>query len=143
MILLDTNILVRWVDPADTKNALVIATVQHYANQNVILSYTPQSAYEFWATATRPQTANGLGQTPDTTRKQLHIFQELFQFLPDRPHLYQEWETLVTTYACHGRVAFDARLVAAMRTHGITQILTFNGQDFTRFPGITILEPAP
>ena len=49
---------------------------------------------------------------------------------------------MVGAHACHGRVSYDARLVAAMRTHGITRLLTFNGADFVRFPGITILDPA-
>jgi hypothetical protein len=35
-------------------------------------------------------------------------------------------ELLVEAYACHGRASYDARLVAAMRTHGITRLLTFN-----------------
>jgi predicted nucleic acid-binding protein len=39
-------------------------------------------------------------------------------------------------------VSFDARLVAAMRTYSVTRLLTFNGPDFTRFPGLTILDPA-
>ena len=66
----------------------------------------------------------------------------LFRFLPDLPTLFAEWEALVGAHACHGRVSYDARLVAAMRTHGITQLLTFNGPDFARFPGLTILDPA-
>jgi hypothetical protein len=45
-------------------------------------------------------------------------------------------------HACHGRVSFDARLVAAMRTYGLTQLLTRNGPDFARFPGLTFLDPA-
>jgi predicted nucleic acid-binding protein len=52
------------------------------------------------------------------------------------------WEALVVAHACHGRVSYDARLVAAMRTHGITRLLTINTTDFARYPGITILDPA-
>lgn len=36
----------------------------------------------------------------------------------------------------------DARLVALMQAHGITHILTLNGSDFTRYPGITPVDPA-
>ena len=35
-------------------------------------------------------------------------------------------------YQCHGRVSFDARLVAAMTTQGLTRLLTFNTADFNR-----------
>ena len=44
-------------------------------------------------------------------------------------------------YACYGRVSYDARIVAAMNTYGITEILTFNAPDFCRFPGLAILDP--
>lgn len=33
-----------------------------------------------------------------------------------------------------------ARLVAAMQRHGIARLLTFNPSDFTRFPGIDVLD---
>lgn len=48
---------------------------------------------------------------------------------------------MVAAYACQGKVAHDARYVAAMRAHGLTHLLTFNGADFARFPGITVLDP--
>ena len=75
---------------------------------------------------------------------QVHVarIRRLFRFLPDLPALFFEWEGLVGTHACHGRVSYDARLVAAMRTYGVTRLLTFNGPDFARFPGLTVLDPA-
>ena len=33
------------------------------------------------------------------------------------------------------------RLVATMKIQGVTEILTFNHGDFTRYPGIVILPP--
>jgi hypothetical protein len=39
-------------------------------------------------------------------------------------------------------VSFDARLVAAMRSHSITKLLSFNGADFSRFTGVSILDPS-
>ena len=41
-----------------------------------------------------------------------------------------------------GKKAHDARLVATMTVNGITHILTFNADDFTRYAGITVLHPA-
>lgn len=32
--------------------------------------------------------------------------------------------------------------MTAMRVHGLTHLLTFNGTDFTRYPGITVLDPS-
>jgi predicted nucleic acid-binding protein len=36
----------------------------------------------------------------------------------------------------------DARLVAAMKAHGIGRILTFNGEDFERYPDIEVVIPS-
>jgi hypothetical protein len=41
-----------------------------------------------------------------------------------------------------GKNGHDARLVAAMMVHGLTHLLTFNVQDFRRYPGITAVTPA-
>ena len=61
---------------------------------------------------------------------------------PDDPAVVSVWEALVVAHDCKGKVAHDARLVAAMQTHGLNEILTFNIADFTRFPGITAIDPA-
>jgi predicted nucleic acid-binding protein len=66
---------------------------------------------------------------------------KLFHFLNDTPALYEQWETLVTQHAVSGRNAHDARIVAAMVVHGITQLLTFNSDDFKRFSNIVVLTP--
>jgi predicted nucleic acid-binding protein len=42
-----------------------------------------------------------------------------------------------------GKPAHDARLVAAMRAHGLTAILTFDPNVFARFPGIQVIVPQP
>jgi predicted nucleic acid-binding protein len=36
--------------------------------------------------------------------------------------------------------SYDARLVTAMQGYGITQLLTFNADDFKRFP-VTVIDP--
>ncbi len=107
-----------------------------------MLCVVPQNIYEFWATATRPTASNGLGFSIPECQAEVARIKRLFHLLLDLPLLFAEWEALVGAHSCHGRVSYDARLVAAMRTHGITRLLTFNGADFARFPGLTILDPA-
>jgi hypothetical protein len=55
--------------------------------------------------------------------------------------IYRQWQILVLQYQVLGKAAHDARLVAAMRVHGIENILTYNGADFRRYEGIRILKP--
>lgn len=53
-----------------------------------------------------------------------------------------EWRRLVVHYRVSGVQVHDARIVAAMQTHGITHLLTFNGDDFRRFSEITVVHPS-
>lgn len=46
-------------------------------------------------------------------------------------------------HGVRGKPAHDARLVAAMRLHGITRILTFNVGDYARYaPDVVAIDPA-
>lgn len=102
----------------------------------------PQNVYEFWATATRPKTANGLGLALPSCLGEVNRYRGIFPLLPDQPGLFNEWFTLVVRHQCHGKVSYDARIVAAMTTHAVTRLLTFNTADFARYPGLTVLDPA-
>jgi hypothetical protein len=61
--------------------------------------------------------------------------------LHDREELSNLWQTLVETHAVIGFRAHDVRLVAAMQSYGIAQLLTFNAGHFRGLP-ITVLDPA-
>jgi len=56
--------------------------------------------------------------------------------------VYPEWRRLVVTHGVSGKKAHDARLVAAMTVNRITHILTFNADDFARYTGINVIDPA-
>jgi predicted nucleic acid-binding protein len=142
VILLDTNLLLRHAHAADPAFATADAAIAALHARGEVLCVVPQNLYEFWAVATRPTAANGLGLTIAECQGEVARIKRLFRLLGDLPDLLDEWERLVGAHACAGRVSFDARLVAAMVTHGVTTILTFNGADFARFPGIAVLDPA-
>jgi predicted nucleic acid-binding protein len=83
-----------------------------------------------------------LGLDVSKATMELTRAKKMFTFFPDTVSIYPVWETLVTQYAVHGKNTHDARLVAAMLVHGITHLLTFNTGDFTRYTGVTVLDPA-
>ncbi len=64
-----------------------------------------------------------------------------FSILLDTAGMFAEWERIVIQQQVAGKNAHDARLVASMKVHSITNILTFNSVDFSRYPDITIIEP--
>ena len=65
-----------------------------------------------------------------------------FRLLPDSPSVHKEWRRLLVDYRVSGVQVHDARLVAAMRVHGVKRILTFNKKDFARFHDLEALLPS-
>jgi len=141
VILLDTNILVRFTSGADPAHPVVRTAIQHLLGSRELLCVVPQDIYEFWVVATRPLANNGLGLSTAECEAKINSLLAAFQLLPDTPAVFTEWLGLVRAHGCQGKVAHDARFVAAMRAHGIGTILTLNPADFARYPGLTILDP--
>ena len=65
----------------------------------------------------------------------------LLTLLPDVPAIYPEWRRLVVAHSVSGARVHDARIVAAMNVYGVSNLPTFNGPDFTRYPGIHVVHP--
>jgi len=100
-----------------------------------------QNLIEFWAVATRPIPNNGLGLTIGQAGQELTKLKTLVAILPDTSDIFPEWEQLVIEHQVLGRQVYDTRLVAAMRVHNLTHLLTFNTADFKRFTTITAASP--
>ncbi len=139
-ILVDTNILLRLSQKNHPHSATAFRAVEALLkNQRDLVSFS-QNVVEFWAVATRPIEANGLGLTPERVLTELDDLGESGEMLPELP-VHAEWLDLVTKYRVLGKNVHDARLVAAMLVHGIGEILTFNGADFARYAEISVLNP--
>ena len=146
MILLDTNVLGRMTDPADSQCAIARRAVHTLLAKHERLVVFSQNLYEFWAVATRragapPAGQNGLGLTPGQASQWLRFFQRRFALLPDGDDLFMRWHDLVVSLGIVGLRSFDARLVAAMHIYAIPRLLTFNVDHFRAYP-ITLVDPA-
>ena len=135
MILLDTNLLLRYAVAVDPCYPIVDAAITVLTTRGRALRTVPQNLYEFWVGATRPIPVNGLGLSPEECVTALARIKRLFPVLPDSPILLAEWESLVARHQCRGKLAHDARLVAAMRTHGLGRNHSFDLQR-GRFPAL-------
>lgn len=140
--LLDTNVLLRAIDEGSAAGVVARAAVLRLEDLGHKPVVVPQNLYEFWVSATRPRAVNGLGLSPSATREALVRIRESSSLLPDSPAVLGVWEDLVVRHACLGKLAHDARLVAAMKVHAVPAILTFNAPDFRRFDDLTVLDPA-
>lgn len=131
--LLDTTILVRWANRRDPLRPLALTALRRLKQQGRALFVTPQNMIEPWNVLTRPVSVGGLGLSPAQAALIVRRIRRLFSWLPDTPAVFDEWLRLVETVGVSGRQVHDARLVAVMRAHGITHILTFNDADFRRY----------
>ena len=139
--LVDTNVLLRSVEDQHPMNAAAVEAIRLLLEQGEQLYILPQNLIEFWAVATRPASANGLDLNVAEAIAQLEELKTIFTFQPDTSAIFAAWESLVVKYEVKGKQAHDTRLVAAMITHQITHLLTFNLADFRRFPEITAIDP--
>ena len=142
--LVDSNLLLRGAQLAHPQFLVADNAVAKLRGRGDIVYACPQNCTEFWAVATRPLSANGLGFTPAEAEIQLAKIEYLFPLLPDIPAIYAEWRRLVTLAGVSGKPTHDARLMAVAIVHGMDNLLTFNTSDFTRFapfaPSVTVID---
>jgi predicted nucleic acid-binding protein len=139
--LVDTNVLLRWLKPEDRGYPLVVSAIDIILQRSAVLCYTSQNVAEFWNTCTRPLARNGYGLSPQEADSRVRYFEERMQLLADSLTVHQEWRTLLVSHSVSGVQVHDARLVAAVRVHGVKQILTFNDRDFARYRDIEAVHP--
>lgn len=139
--LADTNILLRLAEPDDPDYAIVRGAVDTLADRGEELCYAAQNLVEFWNVCTRPVAQNGFGLSTAETDERAKIIEAELRFLPDGDRVHLEWRRLVVRYAVAGAKVHDARLVAAMLVHGVSNILTLNDRDFGRYSGISVVHP--
>lgn len=142
--LVDTSLLVRQADLRSVTRPTALKALGSLIRQGEYLPVLEQNLIEFWAVATRPHTANGLGFTVAQADDERRRLESIFTLLPTPPGLYQRWAWLVNQNGVSGKPTHDARIVAAMLEHSLTHILTFNVRDFQRYAplGIVAVDPA-
>lgn len=138
-IAVDTSVIVRYTNRTDAHFHEVHERIRELHAAGHELSIAPQSVYEYWAVATRPSSANGLGQTIDDTERALLLILRAFVLIPDPPDLLDRWLYLCRRHQVMGRNAHDARIVAWMLGNRVDQLFTRDRGDFARFDEITLV----
>jgi predicted nucleic acid-binding protein len=140
-MLVDTNVLIRTLQPHHPFYVPADRAIRLLPEQGKELHIVGQNLIELWTVATRPLGENGLGMKAAEAAAELERIKSMFHFLPETPAIYPTWEALVIQHQVMGKPAHDARLVAAMRVHGLEAILTFDRTGFSRYPGIEVIHP--
>jgi predicted nucleic acid-binding protein len=140
--LFDTNIFLRLANKADPAHTLAVEALRALRRRREMLCFTPQVLAEFWSVCTRPPSARGgFGLPPAEAERRARVIERYFRLLPDSAATYHEWRQLLLRHTVSGVQVHDARLIASMKVYGITHLLTFNAEDFTRYPDITVVDP--
>ena len=135
-ILADTNILLRRIHRSHPQHRQTREAIAEIVQRGDVLCVTAQNLIEFWAVCTRPVENNGLGLLPAQASRILsRIESSALRLSDDTDAVYGEWKKLVAAHGVSGKKSHDARLVAAMNVPSVTHVLTFNSDDFKRFPG--------
>ena len=131
--LIDTSIITRTIHTGSPQQLLAIDALAKLRTQGETLCVVPQNLIEFWAVATRPASVNGLGLSIEEAENELAQIKQHFILKAEDTTIFDNWENVVKTYRVSGKTTHDARIVAAMQTHRITHLLTFNVADFQRY----------
>jgi predicted nucleic acid-binding protein len=126
-LLIDTNILLRSVQPTHPLCSVANQAVTSLMRQGETVFFCGQTVAEFWNVATRPLNVNGLGLSNAEARSEVENIEALLT---------------VYEYQVQGIKVFDTRLAAVAATYGVDSILTFNPADFRRYGNLTVLDPA-
>ena len=139
--LADTNILLRLVELQSAHHTEAKNAVDKLLKRGDTLYLLLQNVSEFWNVCTRPFDKNGLGFSIAETDAELSKIEQVFDILPDTLETYENWRELVVKHSVLGVKVHDVKIVAAMKTHNIPKLLTFNAKDFKRFTEIEAVEP--
>ena len=142
LYLVDSNVLLRLLQRSDPQHTVVRAALRRLKARGDEFCYTSQLLAEFWNVCTRPISARGgFGLSIEETDRRVRLIERHFTLLPDSPTVHVEWRRLLVSQQISGVQVHDARLVAAMKSHQVKHLLTFNSGDFRRYSDIIAEDP--
>jgi predicted nucleic acid-binding protein len=140
-VVVDSNVLLCSIHPNNPQHSDANRALESLRKRNEELILVSQVACEWWAVATRPLENNGLGLSTSFASRVFSVIQSSFKFIPDPPSTLDKWLELVTKMNAKGKSAHDARLAAVALLIQADAILTFNVDDFRRYPSLVVLDP--
>lgn len=140
--LLDTNVLVYAADESSPFHEVSKGLRDRGLEGRISLCIFPQILSEFYAIITdskRVSNPRNQEEAVGEIEKYLNA-KHLLKFYPE-PDVVDIMLELLRRYDIRRQEVFDAQLVAAMLSNGITRIYTFNRDHFSKFSEIEVLEP--
>jgi predicted nucleic acid-binding protein len=135
-------VLLRLVDAGSPQHAAAEAAIERLLSGGETVFIGAQVLVEFWAVATRPEPANGLGWSTATTAETIRALRDQFPLIEETPDVVDRWFELVERFQVAGKHTHDARLAALLLVHGVRRLLTFNTADFPPAWGVEATQPS-
>src|SRR5262245_51129015 len=103
LVLVDSGILLRLLEPTDPHHGTIRGTVRALRSRSDTLVVAAQNVAEVWNVCTRPATVRGgFGLSIAETNRRLRIIERLFRVLPDSVAAYSLWRGLLVSHAVQG-----------------------------------------
>lgn len=136
MILVDTNVFLRYIDKRSSDHARARALLLNPPGDLIV---APQSVYEAYSVLTRPVDVNGLGVTPAQADQLIDRITFYATLVEEPSDLLERWRRLCVEHDVGGRPSHDARLAAFALGVGARTLMTLNPRDFRRY-GLEIID---
>jgi predicted nucleic acid-binding protein len=140
-IFIDTNVLIRANVATAPTHEEALECLKRLGKSSAELWVSQQILREYLANVTRQQTF--MSPIPMATAiARIEYFQSHFIVAQDSERVFANLLKLLNSTTTSGKQIHDTNIAATMQTYGITQLLTYNPTDFTRFSAyITVLSP--
>jgi predicted nucleic acid-binding protein len=102
LFLLDTNVLIRWVQHEASEYSLIKNSIQHLVNAGGAPCYTAQNLSEFWNVLTRPVKNNGYELSIEQADARAKYIETSLQLLLDNHDVYRVWRDLLVAHSILG-----------------------------------------
>lgn len=140
---LDTNILVYALFESAEHHAPARALLDTAVDVNAGLCLLPQNLVEFYSAVTNPRRVSD----PKTSAEALEAMADILalpgiEILPVPTDVVARVVELLRRRPVTGAKVHDVHLVAGLLGNAVTQIYTFNTDDFTPFEELSVFEPA-
>ena len=110
-------------------------------DRDIELCYASQNLGEFWNVSTRPVDRNGFGLSIQETARRFESVVRNMTLLKEVEAVFPAWLQLMKAHEIRGIQVHDAHIAAVLEVHGVSNLLTFNGADFKRFPKVIAVHP--
>ena len=133
-VFVDSGILLRAVHRTDTHYAEFRGAIHLLLKKTEPIFTGLQQLAEFCNVCTRPPDVRGGSDLSfeEAARRRRRIERGV-RILTETPRTPEIWKTLVQRHGVRGVQVHDARTVALMFTHSLTDLLTLNQADFVRY----------